>query len=124
MESQRLFGGERSEEPFSSLSGRAASPIPKRQVALALGLLAGGLVLLVIGLSLFYTEADRSPGIVLLCAPTAASTVLDRAGAEASGAHGRCLGCLCFIPGAYYTWIAFAAYTGRRGYRWDDMLVS
>ena len=45
------------------LTAASLAQIPKKQVVLALGLLAGGVLLLIIGLSLYFTdpEANSTP---------------------------------------------------------------
>ena len=138
MESQRLFDeGELSSGGASS----GAQPIPKRQIALAAGLLLAGVLLLIIGLSLWtdpeahsarlcfsagWDKSSAHQNSMCRCRAAVRSWLRRAVRLQAGGMLSnrlccRCLGSLCFLPGAYFSWIAFAAYTGRRGYSWSDI---
>mmetsp|Transcript_13790 Transcript_13790/g.24275 ORF Transcript_13790/g.24275 Transcript_13790/m.24275 type:complete len:104 (-) Transcript_13790:401-712(-) len=66
---------------------------PWKKVTLAVMLLLSGLVLLFTGLGLYLSGKSNSTGIPLLV-----------------------IGSICFVPGFYYTRIAYLAWRGRKGY--------
>ncbi|KAK9818398.1 hypothetical protein WJX72_012060 [[Myrmecia] bisecta] len=68
-----------------------------RAVALAFALLLAGFVLLITGLVLWHTDPDSSP-LALIC-----------------------LGSVVFLPGFYYSRIAFYAWRGYQGYSFDSI---
>ncbi|EFJ43533.1 hypothetical protein VOLCADRAFT_119067 [Volvox carteri f. nagariensis] len=68
------------------------------QVALAIGLLCFGTILLSIGLGLYLTGKQQEGGLPLII-----------------------LGSLAFIPGAYHTRLAWLAWRGRAGYSLDQI---
>ncbi|KAK9789588.1 hypothetical protein WJX73_010544 [Symbiochloris irregularis] len=70
---------------------------PSKAVWLALALFSAGLLLILIGVILHFTDPEAY-GIALFC-----------------------LGGVIFIPGAYYSFIAFRAWRGHRGYSYNDI---
>ncbi|KAK9863816.1 hypothetical protein WJX84_008099 [Apatococcus fuscideae] len=68
-----------------------------RSVALAIALLLAGCLMLIIGLSVGYTDPDAH-GLVLLS-----------------------LGTLVWVPGAYYSWLAYMAWRGHEGYSFEEI---
>ncbi|KAI7844016.1 hypothetical protein COHA_002553 [Chlorella ohadii] len=71
--------------------------IPYRSVYLAVGLLLAGLAMFISGLVLWRTEGQSALIGLWIC------------------------GLLVFIPGFYYTRIAYLVWRGRRGYSWEDI---
>lgn len=65
---------------------------PWKKVSLAIGLLVAGVIMLITGLVLYFTY-PTAHGIPLIV-----------------------LGCVTFIPGSYYTRIAYLSWKGYRGY--------
>lgn len=71
--------------------------IPYRSIYLAVGLLLAGLAMFISGLVLWRTEGQSALIGLWIC------------------------GLLVFIPGFYYTRIAYLVWRGRRGYSWEDI---
>ncbi len=67
---------------------------PKKEVALALFLFTCGILFILTGLNVFWTENffDSVPFTML--------------------------GCICFIPGAYHTYICYHVWRGTEGFSW------
>eukprot|EP00891_Asterochloris_glomerata_P001197 jgi/Astpho2/1197/Aster-x0050 len=75
--------------------GQTSTETPWRSIYLAAGLLIAGVVLLFTGIGLWATDPDAH-GLVLFV-----------------------LGLVIFVPGAYFSRIAYYAYKGREGYSFD-----
>ncbi|PNW88483.1 hypothetical protein CHLRE_01g031600v5 [Chlamydomonas reinhardtii] len=73
--------------------GETNTTRPWKKVALAIGLLVVGTVLLSVGLGLYLSGKQEQGGLPLII-----------------------LGSITFIPGSYHTRIAYLAWKGRNGY--------
>lgn len=108
---------------------RCASPIDGMQVALAVGLLIVGTVLLFTGVGLYFSSNPQAHG-QYVCAPFISvgplqGNVLPSAGLQVTvtlpmhlpaGTPLIIVGSLTFLPGFYYSRIAYLAWRGYRGY--------
>lgn len=83
-------------DPYTDTDFQFGRPVvtrPWKKVALAIGLLVAGTVLLSVGLGLYLTGHKASSELAMVI-----------------------LGSLCFIPGSYHTYIAWKAWYRVDGY--------
>ncbi|GLC43352.1 hypothetical protein PLESTF_000424500 [Pleodorina starrii] len=83
-------------DPFTDTDfnfGNEIASRPWKKVALAIGLLIFGTILLAIGLGLYLSGTEQSGGLPLII-----------------------LGSITFLPGAYHTRVAYLAWRGTSGY--------
>ncbi|KXZ44187.1 hypothetical protein GPECTOR_71g548 [Gonium pectorale] len=88
-------------DPYSDADfsfGEGAARRPWKKVALAIGLLVVGTILLAVGLGLYLSGKEQSGGLPLII-----------------------LGSITFLPGAYHTRIAYLAWKGYAGYSLNDI---